>query len=172
MYKRLQEYNTSLQQYNSKLQSELNQTNEILKNVEKEKVAMLENVSNLRGHCTSLQDQLNATKVGVFCIWFFWISFSYLKPYLLCMTWQYSLVLETKNQNNFFAPTKIDDIKWDKKNYYFCRIVHLSFGKIWDKNNIFSRLKKSTQKIDIFVVQDIRLKPEQKKKKIVFFLVQ
>ncbi|KAF5814947.1 putative minus-end-directed kinesin ATPase [Helianthus annuus] len=64
MYKRLQEYNTSLQQYNSKLQAELNQTNEILKNVEKEKVAVLENLSNLRGYCTSLQDQLTATKVG------------------------------------------------------------------------------------------------------------
>ncbi|KAM0028982.1 putative minus-end-directed kinesin ATPase [Helianthus debilis subsp. tardiflorus] len=62
MYKRLQEYNTSLQQYNSKLQAELNQTNEILKNVEKEKVAVLENLSNLRGYCTSLQDQLTATK--------------------------------------------------------------------------------------------------------------
>ncbi|XP_076895679.1 kinesin-like protein KIN-14N [Bidens hawaiensis] len=62
MYKRLQEYNTSLQQYNSKLQSELNETNEILKNVEKEKVAILENLSNLRGYCTSLQDQLTAIK--------------------------------------------------------------------------------------------------------------
>ncbi|KAJ0816863.1 hypothetical protein HanLR1_Chr00c0494g0754001 [Helianthus annuus] len=62
MYKRLQEYNTSLQQYNSKLQAELNQTNEILKNVEKEKVAVLENLRNLRGYCTSLQDQLTATK--------------------------------------------------------------------------------------------------------------
>ncbi|KAI3755848.1 hypothetical protein L1987_55657 [Smallanthus sonchifolius] len=64
MYKRLQEYNTSLQHYNSKLQSELNQTNEILKNVEKEKVAVLENLSNLRGCCTSLQDQLTATKAS------------------------------------------------------------------------------------------------------------
>ncbi|XP_071730198.1 kinesin-like protein KIN-14N isoform X2 [Rutidosis leptorrhynchoides] len=63
MYKRLQEYNTSLQQYNSKLQSELNQTNDILKNVEKEKVAVLENLSSLKGHYTSLQDQLTATKL-------------------------------------------------------------------------------------------------------------
>ncbi|KAL8195540.1 hypothetical protein R6Q57_025943 [Mikania cordata] len=63
-YKRLQEYNTSLQQYNSKLQSELNQTNELLKNVEKEKVSVLENLSNLRGYCTSLQDQLTATKAS------------------------------------------------------------------------------------------------------------
>ncbi|GJU76572.1 kinesin-like protein KIN-14N [Tanacetum coccineum] len=58
MYKRLQEYNTSLQQYNSKLQSELHQTNDILKNAEKVKVAVLENISNLRGQCTSLQEQL------------------------------------------------------------------------------------------------------------------
>ncbi|KAJ9551289.1 hypothetical protein OSB04_015334 [Centaurea solstitialis] len=64
MYKRLQEYNTSLQQYNSKLQSELNQTNEILKNVEKEKVSMLENLGNLKGQCTSLQDQLATTKAS------------------------------------------------------------------------------------------------------------
>ncbi|KAI3702946.1 hypothetical protein L6452_28700 [Arctium lappa] len=64
MYKRLQEYNTSLQQYNSKLQSELNQTNEILKNVEKEKVSTLENLGNLKGQCTYLQDQLTATKAS------------------------------------------------------------------------------------------------------------
>ncbi|KAJ0442915.1 hypothetical protein HanRHA438_Chr16g0761501 [Helianthus annuus] len=37
MYKRLQEYNTDLQQYNSKLQTELNQTNETLSKVEHEK---------------------------------------------------------------------------------------------------------------------------------------
>lgn len=66
MYKSLQEYNTSLQQYNSKLQSELNQTNKILKNVEQEKVAVSESLSNLRDYCTSLQDQLTATKVGIF----------------------------------------------------------------------------------------------------------
>ncbi|XP_076909562.1 kinesin-like protein KIN-14N [Bidens hawaiensis] len=64
MYKRLQEYNTSLQQYNSKLQSELNESNKILKNVEKEKVAVLENLSNLRGSFTSLQDQLAAAKTS------------------------------------------------------------------------------------------------------------
>ncbi|KAL4580201.1 hypothetical protein LXL04_016385 [Taraxacum kok-saghyz] len=62
MYKKLHDYNTSLQQYNCKLQTELNNTNEILKNVEKEKVGVVENLSNLRGHCTSLQDQLIATK--------------------------------------------------------------------------------------------------------------
>ncbi|KAH6788076.1 hypothetical protein C2S52_007628 [Perilla frutescens var. hirtella] len=42
MYKRLQEYNTSLQQYNSRLQSELHETNETLKHVEKEKTTVVE----------------------------------------------------------------------------------------------------------------------------------
>ncbi|KAF5773858.1 putative minus-end-directed kinesin ATPase [Helianthus annuus] len=64
MYKRLQEYNTGLQQYNSKLQSELNQTHEALKHAEKQKAVVVENLSNLRGHCKSLQDQLNAAKTS------------------------------------------------------------------------------------------------------------
>lgn len=64
MYKRLQEYNTSLQQYNSKLQSELAATNETLKRVEKEKNAVLENLSTLRGHYTSLQEQLTSSRVS------------------------------------------------------------------------------------------------------------
>lgn len=64
MYKRLQEYNTSLQQYNSKLQSELNQTSETLSKVEREKAALMENLSNLRGYHDSQQDQLVSTKVG------------------------------------------------------------------------------------------------------------
>lgn len=64
MYKRLQEYNTSLQQYNSKLQSELAATNENLKRVEKEKAAVVENLSTLRGHYNSLQDQLTSSRVG------------------------------------------------------------------------------------------------------------
>ncbi|PIN02357.1 Kinesin (KAR3 subfamily) [Handroanthus impetiginosus] len=61
-YKRLQEYNTSLQQYNSRLQSELHATNETLKRVEKEKAAVVENLSTLRGHYTSLQDQLTSSR--------------------------------------------------------------------------------------------------------------
>ncbi|KAD6454009.1 hypothetical protein E3N88_08715 [Mikania micrantha] len=63
-YPKMNTPNTSLQQYNSKLQSEVNQTNKILKNVEKEKVTVLENLSNLRGHCNSLQNQLTAAKVS------------------------------------------------------------------------------------------------------------
>ncbi|XP_075487436.1 kinesin-like protein KIN-14N isoform X1 [Primulina tabacum] len=62
MYKRLQEYNTSLQQYNSRLQSELHATNDTLKQVEKEKSAVIENLSTLRGRYTSLQEQLTSSK--------------------------------------------------------------------------------------------------------------
>ncbi|PSS06166.1 Kinesin-like protein [Actinidia chinensis var. chinensis] len=64
MYKRLQEYNTSLQQYNSKLQSELATTNETLKRVEKEKAAVVENLSTLRGHYNSLQDQFTSSRAS------------------------------------------------------------------------------------------------------------
>ncbi|KAJ9671975.1 hypothetical protein PVL29_025565 [Vitis rotundifolia] len=64
MYKRLQEYNTSLQQYNSKLQTELATVNEALKRVEKEKAAVVENLSTLRGHYNALQDQLTLTRAS------------------------------------------------------------------------------------------------------------
>lgn len=64
MYKRLQEYNTSLQQYNSKLQTDLASTNETLKRVEKEKAAIMENLSTLRGHYNSLQDQLTSSRAS------------------------------------------------------------------------------------------------------------
>lgn len=64
MYKRLQEYNTSLQQYNSKLQTELNQTSETLSKVEREKAALMEDLSKLRGYHDSQQDQLASTKVS------------------------------------------------------------------------------------------------------------
>lgn len=76
MYKRLQEYNTSLQQYNSKLQSELASTNETLKRVEKEKAAVVENLSTLRGHYTSLQEQLSSSRVS--------FRFSFLFSFCCC----------------------------------------------------------------------------------------
>uniref|UniRef100_A0A7N0TZ82 Kinesin-like protein n=1 Tax=Kalanchoe fedtschenkoi TaxID=63787 RepID=A0A7N0TZ82_KALFE len=60
MFKRLQEYNTSLQQYNTKLQSELAAANDNLKRVEKEKAAVVENLSTVRGHNKSLQDELTS----------------------------------------------------------------------------------------------------------------
>ncbi|KAM7469428.1 hypothetical protein LguiA_007611 [Lonicera macranthoides] len=50
VYKRLQEYKTSVQPYNGKLQLELATANETRKHVE----------SILRGHYTSLQDQLTS----------------------------------------------------------------------------------------------------------------
>ncbi|XP_076890246.1 kinesin-like protein KIN-14N [Bidens hawaiensis] len=65
MYKRLQEYNASLQQYNSKLQSELNQTSETLNKVEREKAALMENLSDLRGYHESQKDQLVSTKASL-----------------------------------------------------------------------------------------------------------
>lgn len=66
MYKRLQEYNLSLQQYNSKLHAELEAARESLKRVEKEKATIVENLSTLRGHYNSLQDQLNLARVSFF----------------------------------------------------------------------------------------------------------
>lgn len=65
MYKRLQEYNTSLQQYNSKLQTDLSTANESLKKVEKEKLAIVENLSTLRGHYNTLQEQLTSSRASV-----------------------------------------------------------------------------------------------------------
>ncbi|KAE8728554.1 Kinesin-1 [Hibiscus syriacus] len=61
-HKRLQEYILSLQQYNSKLITDLDIVRESLKRVEKEKLAIVENLSTLRGHCSSLQEQLTLSK--------------------------------------------------------------------------------------------------------------
>ncbi|EEF43957.1 kinesin-like protein KIN-14C [Ricinus communis] len=64
MYKRLQEYNLSLQQYNGKLHGELETAREMLKRVEKEKATIVENLSTLRGHYNSLQDQLTSSRAS------------------------------------------------------------------------------------------------------------
>lgn len=64
MYKRLQEYNQSLQHYNAKLQSDLETANEVNKRVEKEKLTIVENLSTLRGHNNSLQEQLALSRVS------------------------------------------------------------------------------------------------------------
>ncbi|KAB2601067.1 kinesin-1 [Pyrus ussuriensis x Pyrus communis] len=61
LYNRAQEYNKSLQQYNSKLQKDLETATESLKRVEDEKRTVLETLSNLRVHNKALQDEL--TKV-------------------------------------------------------------------------------------------------------------
>ncbi|CAN4125258.1 unnamed protein product [Withania somnifera] len=62
MYKGLQEYNRNLQDYNSRLQKDLGTVNETLKCVEKEKAAVFENLSGLRGHYTSLQEQIASSR--------------------------------------------------------------------------------------------------------------
>ncbi|KAM1873787.1 hypothetical protein ACFX13_007582 [Malus domestica] len=63
MYKRLQEYIASLQQYNSKLHNDLSTVEEDFKRVEKEKVSMVENLSMLRGQLSvSRQTQDDAIK--------------------------------------------------------------------------------------------------------------
>ncbi|KAL5579168.1 hypothetical protein UlMin_011610 [Ulmus minor] len=64
LYNRAQEYNKSLQQYNSKLQTDLETTSESLKRLEMEKLTIVENLSNLRGHNKALQDQLTSIKAS------------------------------------------------------------------------------------------------------------
>ncbi|OMO64942.1 hypothetical protein COLO4_31687 [Corchorus olitorius] len=63
-HKRLQEYILSLQQYNSKLIADLEAARESLKRVEKEKLTIVENLSTLRGHCNSLQEQLTLSRAS------------------------------------------------------------------------------------------------------------
>ena len=55
MYKRLQDYITSLQQYNGKLHTELSTVEDELKRVEKEKATAVENLTMLRGQLTLSQ---------------------------------------------------------------------------------------------------------------------
>ena len=52
MYKRLQDYITSLQQYNGKIHTELSTVEDELKRVEKEKATVVENLTMLRGQLT------------------------------------------------------------------------------------------------------------------------
>lgn len=52
MYKRLQDYIASLQQYNSKLHTDLSTVEDDLKRIEKEKASMTENLNNLKGQLT------------------------------------------------------------------------------------------------------------------------
>ncbi|KAF8075393.1 hypothetical protein N665_1097s0002 [Sinapis alba] len=64
MYKLLQEYNSSLQLYNSKLQGDLDEAHETIKRGEKERTAIVENIGNLKGQFSALQDQLAASKAS------------------------------------------------------------------------------------------------------------
>ncbi|KAF7843080.1 kinesin-like protein KIN-14C [Senna tora] len=65
LYKRSQEYNMSLQQYNSRLQSDLESLNESHKRLELEKATIVESLSNVRGHNKVLQDQLASVKASL-----------------------------------------------------------------------------------------------------------
>ncbi|AED96525.1 putative minus-end-directed kinesin ATPase [Arabidopsis thaliana] len=64
MYKLLQEYNSSLQLYNSKLQGDLDEAHETIKRGEKERTAIIENIGNLKGQFSALQEQLAASKAS------------------------------------------------------------------------------------------------------------
>ncbi|CAN6850336.1 unnamed protein product [Brassica oleracea] len=64
MYKLLQEYNSSLQLYNSKLQGDLDEAHETMKRGEKERTEIVENIGNLKGQFSALQDQLAASKAS------------------------------------------------------------------------------------------------------------
>ncbi|CAL0312004.1 unnamed protein product [Lupinus luteus] len=64
LYKRSEEYNMSLQQYNSRLQLNLDTANETHKWLEMEKATIVESLSNVRGHNKALQDQLASLKVS------------------------------------------------------------------------------------------------------------
>ncbi|KAE9597118.1 hypothetical protein Lal_00007325 [Lupinus albus] len=64
LYNRSQEYNMSLQQYNSRLQSDLDTSNEAHKRLEIEKATIVESLSIVRGHNKALQDQLVSLKAS------------------------------------------------------------------------------------------------------------
>ncbi|MED6169497.1 Kinesin-like protein KIN-14C [Stylosanthes scabra] len=64
LYKRSQEYNMSLQQYNRRLQSDLETANEANKRLETEKATIVESLSHVRGHNKVLQEQLVSLKVS------------------------------------------------------------------------------------------------------------
>ncbi|ESW20290.1 hypothetical protein PHAVU_006G196400 [Phaseolus vulgaris] len=65
LLKRAQEYNMSLQQFNTRLQSDVETSNEAIKRVEMEKATIVETLSNVRGHNKALQDQLASFRVSL-----------------------------------------------------------------------------------------------------------
>lgn len=64
----------SLQQYNSRLQSDLETANEAHKRLESEKATIVESLSNVRGHNKALQDQLVSLKVSCIKLSIFFFS--------------------------------------------------------------------------------------------------
>ncbi|XLS52441.1 hypothetical protein HN51_013118 [Arachis hypogaea] len=64
LYKRSQEYNMSLQQYNSRLQSDLEVAKEAQRKLETEKATAVESLSLARGHNKILQNELATLKAS------------------------------------------------------------------------------------------------------------
>lgn len=62
-HKRLQDYNFSLQQYNSKLQVDASNDRDTISRLNTEKIAIVETLNKLRSHNDSLQEQLTNSKV-------------------------------------------------------------------------------------------------------------
>nr|AMS24245.1 kinesin 14-Ib protein [Marsilea vestita] len=63
--KRLSEYNTSLQDYNSKLQNDAASATQENAKTQREKMAILETLSAMRGSTAALQSQLDTTKIAL-----------------------------------------------------------------------------------------------------------
>ncbi|XP_062185121.1 kinesin-like protein KIN-14H isoform X2 [Phragmites australis] len=62
--KRLQEYNASLQQYNSNLQADASKSGEAISKLQKEKSAMMETMAVLRECNSSMNNQLESSRVS------------------------------------------------------------------------------------------------------------
>lgn len=76
MYKRLQDYIASLQQYNSKLHTDLSTVEDDLKRIEKEKASMTENLNNLKGQLTMCKVSLYFIRSILHCVgWYFDVFF-------------------------------------------------------------------------------------------------
>lgn len=73
-HKRSQEYNMDLQRYNSRLQSDLESTSKLLKQLETEKTSIVENLRTFRGHNNALQDKLASVKVSHYILTYVFLS--------------------------------------------------------------------------------------------------
>lgn len=69
MYKRLQDYITSLQEYNGKLHTELSIAEDDLKRVEKEKAAVVEDLSMIKGELALSKVSFFLLRVIMYSYW-------------------------------------------------------------------------------------------------------
>lgn len=124
MYKIVLEYNSGLQDYNKKLQNELNSAHENVRNTEKEKATIMENLSTLRGQHKSLQDQYALCKVS------FFISMSVLS--LLFDFDPASVTLRTFCNKEFFLMSS--DLDLHSILYLMKYSAYLLFSSSWNVN--------------------------------------